>query len=502
MNIKFAVLFAFPVILVPLVCGAQSALPVPQLLSPANSARVYLSQIRSEGLLWEAVPNATRYEIEVTGPSSFNGGFPYTTSMTTTTFVFGQGDALDTAYTGTYYWRVKAVFGGPEGGNESEFSERWSFVVSTTPSPTPTPKMTPTPRLDLNDDGIADYLDLFEFSYTWSSSQEQRDDLSGYVPHFQQRNITPTPTPTPLLSTPSSLRVILNDQPVPQGETIPSDQVGSIILDWEDVIGTPPITYDISIIGPKPQASISYSALSQSQIRPYSGYQGLYPGKYTWSVQAIDSAGHRSSVSTSVFTLEVGEPPAQVVDPSKEPDYDLDANGIYEGKDLFRLSTLWGINKGHTDYTPRADYNRDNVVDVQDAASMVKTLPSPQLFATHFTTIDIYNPPQGSTPATFNRTINADPNMALRVFEMAYSEIHFDPVNGAIDYEVTLTGLTSQNWPVGHRFRTGGQLSVTFMLSGGFTPTTPGSYHLSIRAIDPKGIPGKRSTELNIALSY
>jgi hypothetical protein len=502
MNPK-AITFSSLVFLVaPLLCVAQSDSQVPRLLSPANGSQVMLSHVRSEGLRWEAVPGAKKYEIEITGPMSFNNGFPYTTSAIGTTFVFGQGGAIDTTFMGTYFWRVRAVFDELGEGGEGRFSEIWTFIVSIPPTPTPTPLITPTPNLDTNNDDTVNYRDLFYLLSTWSNSAEERRDLSRIIPHFARRNVTPTPTPTPSLAAPSSLRVLLDGQPVAPDETIPSAKVGSIVLDWEDVTGVEPITYDLSVAGPNPQASISYYRLSSSEIRPYSGYVGLYPGVYTWSVQAADGVGHVSAISTGRFQLKAGEAPPQVVDPKHEPEYDLDSSGNFQAEDLFKFSTFWGTNNEQAEYTPQADYNRDGTVTGDDAARLAGALPSRQIRAPQFTTIDIYDPPRGNTPATLNRTIPALPPLAFRIYELAFCEIHFQPIEGAMDYEVTLTGVTNiGNWPIGSRFTTGGQPSVTFMLSNRYAPTAPGSYHITVRAIDPRGIPGMRSIDLSIALS-
>ena len=502
MNPKTTLLCGFVFLFVPLLCVAQDNPSVPQLLDPANGSQVSLHQIRTVGMQWEAVPDALRYEIEITGPLSFNNGFPYTTSTTGTTFVFGQGGAIDTTFMGTYYWRVRGVFDDMGEGREGEFSEMWTFVVAMPPTPTPTPRVPPTPRLDINNDGAIDYRDVFYITRTWSESTEERSNLRRFVPHFGRRKVTPTPTPTPQIAAPSSLRVLVDGRPVLPDEAIPTVKVGSIVLDWEDVTGVEPITYDVSVTGPKLQSSVSYYGLSRSEIRPYSGYQGLYPGSYAWSIQAIDGLGHRSALSTGEFQLEVGETPPLVINPSDEPEYDLDSDGSFQAGDLLRFSRFWGTSKEQSEFTPQADYNRDGTVTAEDVTRLIQGLSSDQLPPPRLTTIDIYDPPRGNTPPTLNRTIPALPPLALRIFELAFCEIHFEPVEGAIDYEVTLTGLTNNgNWPIGSRFYTGGQLSITFMLGGRYAPTSPGIYHITVRAIDPRGTPGIRSVDLNIALS-
>ncbi len=478
---------------------AQQEYPAPQLVRPANGAQVYLSQIRSDGLHWESVSGAVKYEIEIIGPSSFNQGFPYTTSTTTTSFVFGQNGALDTTFTGTYYWRVKSIFGSEEDSIESEFSETWSFVVSVSPTPTMTPRPIPTPDLDVNDDNAVNYKDLFFLSQQWTSGGR---NLSSYVPYFQIRNVTPTPTPTPILSAPQSLQVLVNSQVIPSTQAIPSNQIGLVLLRWAAVTGGTSIVYEVSVTAPQPQASIFYSNLSQTEVRPYAGYQGLYPGTYTWSVQALDSLGNRSPVSGSTFKISTGETPTEVVTPYNEPDYDLNANGVFDGLDLFAFAGAWYLVKANEGFQVQADYDKNEAILQEDAASLSDSLSKPQLPPTQFTTIDLYNPPQGGS-ATYNRTVNAESPMAMKVFELAYCEIFFEPVEGAIDYEVTVMGWTnSNNWPWGTRFQTGGQLSIKFMLASRGSPTVPGAYKITVRAIDPLGIPGIRSSSLDVALSF
>ena len=481
---------------------AQQEYPAPQLVRPANGAQVYLSQIRSDGLHWESVPGAVKYEIEILGPSSFNQGFPYTTSTTTTNFVFGQNGALDTTFTGTYSWRVKSVFGSEEDSIESEFSEMWSFLVTVSPTPTKTPRPIPTPDLDVNNDNAVDYKDLFFLSQQWTPGGR---NLLSYAPYFRIRNITPTPTPTPILSAPQSLQVLVNGQVIPSTQAIPGNQIGSVLLRWAPVTGGISVVYEVSVTAPQPQASVFYPNLSQTEIRPYAGYQGLYPGTYTWSVQAVDSLGNRSPVSVSTFKVSVGEPPSEVVTPYNEPDYDLNADGIFSGLDLFSFMGSWYLVKDDEGFQVQADYDKNEVVMQEDAVFLSDYLSRSQLPPTQFTTIDLYNAPQGGNPATYNRTVNAESTMAMKVFELAYCEIHFEPVEGAIDYEVTLMGWTNaNNWPIGTRFRTGGQLSIVFRLREPvrFVPTVPGAYKITVRAIDPLGTPGIRSSSLNVALSY
>jgi len=478
--------------------GAQDTSLIPELVSPPNGSSVLLSRLQSEGLQWNPVTGAVKYEVEITGPIGFNSGMPYTTSTTQTSLLFGPG-GVSTTFMGTYSWRVRAVLGEDEEGGEGPFSEKWTFVVSMPPTPTPTYAPVPTPVLDRNDDGVIDYRDLYNVTRSWSAPGQDRPGLSDYAPHFGRKNVTPTPTPTPVLAAPTSLRVLLAGEPISTEQAIPTAQVGDIVLDWDDVIGLEPVTYDVAVTGSRPQASVAFYGLPRSEIRPYSGYHGLYPGKYLWQVQAVDAAGHRSPVSEGSFTLQASQAPAIVVDPDTEPEFDMDSDGTFEAGDLYWFSRLWLDQEN-----PQGDYNRDGKIDSNDVPHLVEAISSRQLPAPEFTTIDIYNPPIAGNPATYNRTIPAMPPLALRIFELAFCEIHFEPVESAVDYEITIKGVTNDsNWPIGSRFYTGGQTSITFMLGEvqRWTPTSPGSYRIFVRAISPKGLPGKKSTELTVALS-
>ncbi len=478
--------------------SAQDTSQIPELVSPPNGSQVLLSSLQSQGLQWTAVPGAQKYEVEITGPIGFNNGMPYTAGTTGTSLQFGPG-GISTTFMGNYSWRVRAVFGANGESEEGPFSEKWSFVVTVPPTPTPTYAPRPTPVLDRNSDGAIDYRDLFNLTRSWSEPNQSRPGMVDYAPHFGRKNVTPTPTPTPVLPAPSSLRVLVASEPISPEQAIPTAQVGDILLDWADVEGLDPVTYDVAVTGSKPQASVAYYGLPRSEIRPYSGYHGLYPGQYMWQVQAVDGAGHRSPVSEGVFVLQASQAPPTVLDPYTEPEFDINDDGTFEAGDLYWFSRLW-LGQDET----QADYNRDGKVDPRDVPHLIEALSGDQLPAPEFTTIDIYDPPIANNPATFNRTIPASPPLAMRIFELAFCEIHFSPVEGAVDYEVTVKGVTNDsNWPIGSRFYTGTQQSITFMLGEvkRWTPTSPGSYRISVRAIDPQGLPGKKSIELTIALT-
>lgn len=103
---------------------------IPTLSSPANGASVGYSTPLLE---WNAVGDATEYQVQVAGTSAFTTpAFNQTTAGLSFDVPVPLGD-------GMYYWRVSAR---DEAGNWGSWSDVWDFIVDATPPPAPT---TPSP---------------------------------------------------------------------------------------------------------------------------------------------------------------------------------------------------------------------------------------------------------------------------------------------------------------------------------------------------------------------
>jgi hypothetical protein len=98
----------------------------PSLASPGNGAN--MAQSTDVTLVWNSASNATQYKVELWGG-------PYSL-MTPCNWQSGTSCHIGQMWPGTMLWHVKAR---NSGGQESDWSDTWSFTIQNAPSPTSTP---------------------------------------------------------------------------------------------------------------------------------------------------------------------------------------------------------------------------------------------------------------------------------------------------------------------------------------------------------------------------
>lgn len=155
---KSFIIYMLPAFL--LVCSAQAQqLQTPQLISPADGETIHgaFGEIQEVTLTWESDPNALSY---VVSANTVVGSITDTIAVNTTQYVNRRQSP------GEWQWQVKAI--GAE-GIESPWSELWSYTY-TPQTPTPTPEG--FPELDVSDDEVFDYRDLFVFQKSWGTKTE------------------------------------------------------------------------------------------------------------------------------------------------------------------------------------------------------------------------------------------------------------------------------------------------------------------------------------------
>ncbi|MBN1484238.1 MAG: hypothetical protein JXA37_05905 [Chloroflexia bacterium] len=149
-------LFLWPFGLSGQVARAQLAVPVQ--VSPTDGSYVTLVEYPPTGtplLEWEAIPGATRYQVQVC--PSMGCATPEFSVETYAHEYFPTAALAD----GVWYWRVRALFPGNEGG-WSEYSSPWSFTKSWLDGGTLAPQLL-APPADANVEFFAPPI------FSWSS---------------------------------------------------------------------------------------------------------------------------------------------------------------------------------------------------------------------------------------------------------------------------------------------------------------------------------------------
>lgn len=368
--------------------GAVSATQAPPparpiLSSPANGANMV--QGTDVTLRWNSAANATQYKVELWGG-------PYST-MTPCDWQSGTSCHIGTMWPGTVSWHVKARNAN---GQESDWSETWTFTVQgpteapPTKTSTPPPQVPGIPRLrdpangarypqsqdiwfawnyvsgadqyyleywggpygTLNSGWITDVAyhvgTMWPGTYHWhvkarnSSGVESNwsDTWSFVIQEIPQSTSTPIPPTAPPLAERPTLSSPANGSSWPQST--------DITLVWNAAANA--TQYKVELWGGP------YDKMTpcnwQSETTCHIGQ--MWPGTMFWHVKARNSSGQESEWSeTWSFTIQdIPSPPTNTPPPSFTgniaPQASRSPDGIGSGNAFDgNLSTFWTDGLGH-----------------------------------------------------------------------------------------------------------------------------------------------------------
>jgi len=306
----------------------------PALLSPANGATVSTGTPTFD---WSDVTDPSSpvtYVLEIVGRL-------INTGLTTSTYTLTSGEALPN---GTYSWRVRAA---DNAGIESDWSETWSFTVTTAPPPPPPPPgdntPPPTPLLVSPTNGTITNDNTQTFK--WSAVS----DPSGVTYTLQVDNdsdfTSPEINPSDLIDnayTPSYLAeenyswrvravdgagnlgdwstvwTLLIDTTAPAAPDLLGPADGALTNDntptfrWTAEMDPSGVTYTIQVDNDADFTSpeVDFSGITENTYTPFA----LADENYSWHVRAVDGAGNASSWSENwSFTVSAASsiPPPQ-----------------------------------------------------------------------------------------------------------------------------------------------------------------------------------------------
>lgn len=362
---------------------------------PAQDARLDVADLRTRPFEWTPVQGAAFYEYTLFVPDIISSRTIGPLISTRASIELGE-DILSTLSEGDHDWKVVAFNGRGE-----EFAESSWFDFEIIPPgedliPTPTPVNPPPRSADWSGSGRIDAADLFAFSQAWAGSGlaspfdlniDQAVNARDLLLMIQQYG-QPAPTPVPL----SAVGPVQNLRFEP-GQRVSQSELSSLRVQWD-----PPaypeggaFQYELlveSLVGIR----IHRTGLFDTAFQPFPA--GSAPiGDYQIYLRALDAQQTPGAIVAATFSVTVNEigitpTPRPTVDPTLP-------------------SPTWSTVVINPQAPP----------GIKDPRCLAE-LP--------FQTILLQGPPYSYT---------MDQAELCYLFEMAATQFHFEPVDGAQGYE-------------------------------------------------------------------
>ncbi len=326
------------------------------------------------------------------------------------------------------------------------------------------------------------------------------------------------------MAAPQNLQVLVRSTPWPLPSPIPAYYRNDIMLTWDAVEGTPPVTYPYVITGPIEQYSgqpYSHTTTrSVTWIRPFVSAMGgmaedggkppfsTTQGEFTWSVHASDGGGQSGESTEAAFVL-IAATATPTPLPEELPNPDLDGDGEIEGEDFLIFSSHWLATLETETFLRKADLNVDGQIDAQDLRAFHEAESETALPATAFYEYELRADPYGVVTPGVHAVVG---NPSLTVAELHYCTFRFQPVSGSSRYLVEFAQQTGEEGgqPVLTRRVSplvGDSAEIRFPIEDPsvpeafwWSPTTPGTYTITVTPISSTWRRGAVSQRLWIDL--
>ncbi len=506
LRCRWRIFFILLIVVVSVPCFSQELTAV----FPQPNDTVQFLDLVQRGFEFQFPEGATKFRIRIQGPPSLVLLPPL--QATSSPYHLPQNFA-PLFENGSYQWQVEIT----EGTGIGAFTEWTPFsigvVVNLRPSPTP---LHPEPPFgDLDNSDQVDVQDILIFSNEWGKQTDEpyqpmdlnqdqlidSQDLLLYLERFGQP--VPTPTPTPPIGKPENIFY----EP---GQSVHMSQSNLLVIRW-----SPPsypeegqFLYDILIAPPYGTDEIIGTNLQTTSFSPFETIT-TRTGLYRVYLQAKDMEGRKSNIVSSSFELGFTQTITTPTPTPKPLDPDLFQDNQMNSLDLMMFANSFGIRNTQPNFVMNADFVPDGYIGLNDllvfrelllARSDVLSAPIwlyadvPILQMDGFVPVEVGRQQIDFPP---NEILIGQTNPQLKYAELNGSTFHFTPVEGAVDYQVTVEseiyGDSFQIFP-GREFTTKGE--TVFQI----VRTQPDRLVVQVRAIDENSKLGDISEILRIII--
>ena len=457
------------VLLSGLLCSAQEFATV----YPTDGATIRFQDLTSQGFQWQAPPDAGPFGVRLFAPHPFIFLSSVLFESESSPWIL---DATQGLHLGSYFtegsefqWRVEEI---DQDGNTISTSNQSGFKVSnqTTMIPSPTPQVWPTPPGDIDGSSKVDARDLFILSSAWVNANGNlragdlnQDSMINWkdllIYNERYGDPAPTPTPAPPIGIPQNVLIIPN-------EVVTMSEVPDLTIQW-----SPPqyphngqILYDLLIAPPNKGQYLEFNGLTETIYKPFSSYDTRFNEPFNVFIRARVNGMGESNIAVSSFTIIQNALDTPTPTPVPQTP-DISSNSVTDILDVALFTKAFGTYKAHVQFNSLADLHTDEKIDRLDLllfqqyyAKRGQTITAPQWLKADIPVIDgpVLEPPSEfityelNEPYKLSMGVSGNQNGLV---EALYTRLHFSPVDGSIDYFVT---MDYQNRGIHLEFFTGG----------------------------------------------